>query len=203
MKQKFLTAQKERVIFSSNKFERIVGIDEAGRGCLAGPVCIGAFVLDPNHSDLDFINDSKKLSFKLRSKLFNELSKYSHKVILVDNSEIDNLGIARVIENAISKIVAEFHDGKTLFLIDGVFKKDFGNFSKKIIKGDSIYYSIAAASILAKHTRDLFMINLSKSYPNFLFSEHKGYGTKKHIHEIQKFGYTDIHRKSFKLKIPV
>lgn len=201
MKKKFLLPKYERDLIASGQFERIVGIDEAGRGCLAGPVAIGAFLFDLDHLDLKGINDSKQIIRKNRIKFFNALSSYNHKILMPDNSQIDSFGIARVIEKAISELIETFYSPKTLFLIDGKFKKDFGENTIKIIKGDATYYSIAAASILAKESRDRLMEALHPQYPLFNFNNNKGYGTKRHVEAIKTHGYCDIHRKTFKLKI--
>ena len=183
---------------SDNKYTRIIGIDEVGRGCWAGPVAIGAYFYDLNSEFVQGVKDSKQVSAKKRDLLFSFLKRHNHKIIYGSVEMIDKYGIGKTIEKLILQLVNKETDGKTLFLIDGVFSQNFGIDSKKVIKGDSTYYSIAAASILAKVKRDQLMNKLDLEYPGYGLEKHKGYGTKLHIETLNKLGVSEIHRKSYK-----
>lgn len=182
-------------------FNRVVGIDEAGRGCWAGPVHVAGFVL----SDSKFIkgvNDSKKISKPKREKIFLNLSNSQHCLLSGSVEEINEYGIGRTVERKIQEIIDHFEsifsDGKTFYLVDGQFARNFGARSSKIIRGDSKYYSIAAASIIAKVSRDKFMQSIASQYPDFHFQKHKGYGTKLHSSALNSLGVTNIHRLNYK-----
>lgn len=196
---KYLTTKKDLKFLKD--FERIVGIDEAGRGCWAGPVFIAGFVLRTKNY-IKGVNDSKKISISKREILYSELTTSQHYVAIGSVSNISDLGLAKTLETKIQEIIDYFEtifpDKKTAYLIDGQFSRDFGTRSFKIIKGDSTYYSIAAASIIAKVSRDRELSNLSVIYPEFQFSQHKGYGTKLHSEILTKLGPTPIHRINFK-----
>jgi ribonuclease HII len=181
-------------------YESIIGIDEVGRGCWAGPVAIGVFRFDINHiyNPNILINDSKKLSMAQREDSYKHLSAFNHAILWGEVSTINELGIGKTIEMLISDAVNRYWSSKTLILIDGQFSKDFGTNTKKLIKGDSTYYSIASASILAKVERDRLMTQLSQNYPLYNFEKHKGYGTKNHIEALNNFGITEIHRTNYK-----
>jgi len=173
----------------------ICGIDEAGRGPIAGPLVMAGVILKEN---IDGLNDSKKLTEKKREKLFDEIKEKSiYKIVEVDNKTIDEKGLSFAIRYCLEEIVSTLKADRYIF--DGNSK--FGvDILETMIKGDSKVAEISAASILAKVTRDRFMKNIANNYPNYSFAKHKGYITKQHIEEIREFGYSDIHRKSYKLK---
>lgn len=175
----------------------LCGIDEAGRGPWAGPMFIaGVILLD----DIVGLNDSKKLTQKKREKLFEEIiNKSKYHIVLKSAKEIDEFGISSCLKNSILEIMDKLKDFTSEFLIDGNT-----NFSiqklKNEVKADEKYSSVSAASILAKVSRDRFMNELSKAYPLYNFEKHKGYGTKEHLEVIKKFGRSEIHRFTFKIK---
>lgn len=186
----------------------IVGIDEVGRGCLAGPVCVCGIICYRGSEFYSGVKDSKKLSKAKRKKIYNSLaeSKFSNSIVVFrNNNEIDRYGISRCIEDCIEEVLKKLNtfigsDQKTgVILIDGIFKKQFSSkFEiKQIIKGDDKCYSIGLASIIAKVSRDNLMQEISLKFPNYDFEKNMGYGTKKHIDAIREFGICDIHRKSF------
>jgi len=194
-----LTFENEHKIIQdkNNKYNRVVGIDEVGRGPLAGPVAVGAYVVDLKTPHIENIKDSKKLSLKKREIAHTALKHHEYKIVYGGPKKIDKFGIARVIEALISHHIKNFDDGKTFFLIDGQFKKDFGKNSMKVKKGDSLYYSIAAAAILAKVERDNYMKKMAEKYSNYGWERNKGYGTKEHRDAIKEFGISEEHRVSF------
>ncbi len=183
----------------SNGFQTIAGIDEAGRGPLAGPVVSAAVIL-PEPMPVSGISDSKKVSPKKREALYDAI--YRHAVAvgvgIVDPVEIDRINILQASLTAMSISVQNLHPVPDFLLIDGQFSISLDFPQKAIIKGDSLSISIAAASIVAKVTRDRMMEEYAKEYPEFDFSKNKGYLTKAHKSAIQKFGYSPIHRLSFK-----
>jgi ribonuclease HII len=173
----------------------ICGIDEAGRGPIAGPLVVAGVILKENIKGL---NDSKKLTAKKREELFEEIiQKSEYKIVEVSNYLIDEKGLSWAINFCLNEIVNSLDANRYIF--DGNSK--FGvEILETMVKGDSKVAQISAASILAKVTRDRYMIDIASRYPNYSFKKHKGYITKQHIEEIRKFGYSDIHRKSYKLK---
>lgn len=180
-------------------YKRIIGIDEAGRGAWAGPVAVGAYVFDIETKVIDGINDSKLITATLRQKLFNQI--FNIKNCLIEFGEIElinELGIGKTITSVIERIINKTNSNNTFYLIDGVFTKNFGENTKKIIKGDFLHYSISCASILAKVSRDTELIKLSMQYPEYSFEQHKGYGTKKHHQAIKTYGISKIHRLNYK-----
>lgn len=193
-----LNLQFEKDILKNSDYELVVGIDEAGRGCWAGPVGVGAYEISRQSLELKGVTDSKKISQKKRINLFTDLANHNHLILFSPPKQIDQLGISNAIELLIQKIIDSYSKRRVMFLIDGQFKKDFGKNSQKIIKGDSTYYSIAAASILVKVSRDNLMSDLSLNYPNYGFEQHKGYGTKLHVEALSRYGATSIHRMSYK-----
>ena len=180
-------------------FSYIAGIDEAGRGPLAGPVVSAAVVLPTSFHDPDII-DSKKLTPKKRSYLYEKL--YDHAVSIgigiIDNIEIDRINIlnASLLSMAIS--VKNLRPQPDYLLIDGKFRIPSDLTQETIIRGDALSISIAAASIVAKVTRDRLMERYDQDYPQFGFSRHKGYPTKAHKEAIRTFGCCPIHRRTFK-----
>jgi len=178
------------------------GCDEAGRGCLAGPVFAAAVIL-PKGVRLPFLDDSKKLNEKTRDILRLEIESkaIAWAVASCSEREIDKINILNASILAMQKAVFQLVIKPDHLLIDGNRFKAFADFSfTTVIKGDGIYKNIAAASILAKTHRDAYMKELAIKYPEYGFEQHKGYGTAKHIAAINKFGYQDCHRKSFSLK---
>ncbi len=183
---------------TDNNYKRIIGIDEVGRGSWAGPVAVGAYIYDLSSEFVMGITDSKKLSLKKRLTVYPLLSSHKYHVKLGAVEMINKYGVGKTIEKLILQLVNEFNDGETFFLIDGLFRQDFGINSKKIIRGDSTYYSVAAASILAKVERDSLMTELEKKYTGYGFDKHKGYGTRFHIEALTSLGVSEVHRTSFK-----
>ena len=188
----------------TDKKHYIAGVDEVGRGTLAGPVTVGIVIFDINNNNekilIDIgINDSKKLSPTKRQKLYEYivLNSISFSTGCSTESEIDTIGINKAIQLALSRALGNLNQKPHHLLIDAIeySYKDIPQTS--IIKGDQKSLSIAAASIIAKITRDNYMINISNKYPHYLFDKNKGYGTKSHIDSIKKHGKSKIHRKSF------
>ncbi len=175
----------------------IAGIDEAGRGPLAGPVCV-ACVIMPQDDIIEEINDSKKLSEKKREALFDKIinTAIAYDVEFVDEKTIDRLNILNATKLGMQRCIEHISVVPELVLIDAV-KINCDVKTESIIHGDAVSYNIAAASILAKVSRDRLMVELDKKYPNYNFKKHKGYGTKEHIEALKKYGKCDIHRDSF------
>lgn len=176
----------------------IAGIDEAGRGPLAGPVVAAAVIL-PENISIRGLNDSKKLSEKQREELYNEITEkaIAYEVGIVDEKIIDELNILNATKMAMEIAVESLKVKPELLLIDAVKLDGIQIPQKSIIKGDSLSVSIAAASIIAKVTRDRFIEEMDSVYPEYGFKKHKGYGTKEHIEAIKKYGICPIHRVSF------
>ncbi len=186
-----------------NDFDKnliIAGVDEAGRGPLAGPVVATAVILKKG-IDIVGLNDSKKLSSKNRERLFSEIIEkcFTFQIVFVSHTKIDEINILNATFYGMALYVKRLSIKPDLCTIDGDKMPDeIKTFSKFIIKGDAKYASIAAASILAKVSRDRFMIKLHKKYPQYNFKKNKGYPTKEHIKKIFESGITPYHRKSFK-----
>lgn len=176
----------------------ICGVDEAGRGPLAGPVCAAAVIL-PANINIPGLNDSKKLSDKRRRELFPIIQNVaiSYAVAFADHKEVDTRNILQATYLAMDKAIAQLSVKPDLALIDGNRSKDFGLPVQTVIHGDSLSANIAAASILAKVTRDDYMVQVAKEYPEYGFEIHKGYGTKMHYQALEKFGPSPIHRMTF------
>ena len=177
----------------------VAGVDEVGRGPLVGPVVAAAVVLDKSF-DLPGLNDSKKLSEKKRNLYFDYIMENAIGVGIgvVSSKIIDNINILEATKVAMKKALDNLLCKIDFVLIDGNMKFDFNYPYLSIIKGDSKSISIAAASVIAKVTRDKMMYDLDLVYPYYGFCNHKGYPTKKHIEMIEKYGIIDEHRKSFK-----
>ena len=185
-----------------SKFKYEAGIDEAGRGSLAGPVTAAAVILGKKFKNKN-LNDSKKLSPKKRLELkkFIEKNALAYSVAFVSSYQIDKNNILNSTFEAMHKSIEGLNIEPDFILVDGNLFKPYMNLEHKcIIKGDQKYQNIAAASILAKTYRDEYMSNLHLKYPEYNWIKNKGYGTKFHIDMITKYGKTQYHRKSFKIK---
>ena len=182
----------------ANGYDSVCGVDEAGRGPVAGPVCAAAVIL-PAGIVIEGLNDSKKLSEKKREKLFDEITEnaLAWSVSLVDERVIDEINILQATFLAMERAMAQLAPPPELALIDGNRSKDFGLPVRTIVKGDSLSASIAAASILAKVTRDRLMEQYDEQYPQYGFAVHKGYGTKRHYAALREYGPCPIHRQTF------
>ena len=179
-------------------FKAVCGVDEAGRGPLAGPVCAAAVIL-PAGIEIPGLNDSKTLTDKKRRELFPVICEkaIAYGIAFADHDEIDRINILQATYLAMERSIAKL-DGKADFaLIDGNRAKDFGIPSETVVGGDGRSASIAAASILAKVTRDDYMLKMANIYPQYGFEIHKGYGTKAHYAALTEFGASPIHRMSF------
>ncbi|MBP3197232.1 MAG: ribonuclease HII [Butyrivibrio sp.] len=204
-KIKALEAEKQR-IFEMERFERenasfglLCGIDEVGRGPLAGPVYAAAVIL-PQNSDILYLNDSKKLSEKKREELYDVIMEKAVAVGIghVSEKRIDEINILNATYEAMTMAVNSLKVKPGALLIDAVHIPQLEEYKQiSIIKGDAKSVSIAAASIVAKVTRDRVMKELSLKYPEYGFDSNKGYGSEKHIEAIKKYGPCDIHRRSF------
>lgn len=186
--------------FNKNVLE--AGCDEAGRGCLAGPVYAAAVILPPRVR-LPQLDDSKKLTLDTRNILRKKIEEkaLAWAVASCSEREIEEYNILNCSILAMQRAVQKLATRPEHLLIDGNRFKPFDFYSyTTVVKGDAKFKSIAAASILAKTHRDEYMIKLSKQYPEYGFDKHKGYGTQKHVQAIQKWGYLDCHRKTFQLK---
>ncbi len=179
-------------------YKYIAGVDEAGRGPLAGPVCAAAVIL-PKDAVIEGINDSKKLSEKKREQLFDIIkdNAIAYAVEFVNPDVIDDINIKKATALAMHNAVSELKTAADFVLIDGNDNIPYDVDYQYVIKGDAKSQSIAAASILAKVSRDRLMIEMDKKYPEYGFAKHKGYGTKEHMLSIQKYGVSEVHRKSF------
>jgi ribonuclease HII len=180
----------------------VCGVDEAGRGPLAGPVCAAAVILPPN-VDIPGLNDSKKLTDKRRRELFPVIQEQAiaYGIGLASHEEIDQINILQATYLAMERALAQLSIKPELALIDGNRAKDFGIPVQTVVKGDSLSASIAAASILAKVTRDDLMMAAAEEYPQYQFDVHKGYGTKAHYEALTAHGPSPIHRMTFLKKL--
>ena len=181
-----------------SKFNKMAGVDEVGRGCLAGPVFAAAVILK-NNININEIKDSKKIPFKKRIILSRYIKKNSTYAIgYATVSEINKINILNASLLSMKRALSKLKYKPAVAYIDGIFApKNIKIKYKTFIKGDEKITSIAAASIVAKAARDLFMIKLSKKFPKYNWDQNFGYGTKKHISQINKKGITIHHRKSF------
>lgn len=183
-------------------FQMICGVDEAGRGPLAGPVCAAAVIL-PEDVNVPGLNDSKKLSDKRRREMFPLIKEQAiaYCVAFSTEQEIDEINILQATFLAMQRAIDGLQVKADFALIDGNREKDFGLPVKTIVGGDGLSASIAAASILAKVTRDDYMLELAEKYPQYGFDVHKGYGTKAHYEALAQFGPSEIHRMTFLKKL--
>ena len=192
----------EKEIIESGK-KIVAGVDEAGRGPLAGPVCAAAVIL-PVDLEIEGLNDSKKLSEKKREKLYDIIidKAVAYDIQLVDNEIIDEINILQATMLAMTNAVNSLSVKPDFVIIDGNrLPEQLEISAKAVVKGDAKSMSIAAASILAKVTRDRLMLELAKEYPEYEFERHKGYGTKLHCEKLREFGPCKIHRRTFIKKI--
>ena len=176
----------------------ICGVDEAGRGPLAGPVCAAAVILPRGHQ-IPGLNDSKKLTDKKRRELFPLIKEQAvaYGIGMASEKEIDEINILQATYLAMERAIAQLEGKADLALIDGNRAKDFGMAVRTVVKGDSLSANIAAASVLAKVTRDDLMVEMAKEFPGYGFEVHKGYGTKAHYEALRNMGPCAIHRMTF------
>ena len=184
--------------YFANGIGSICGVDEAGRGPLAGPVCAAAVILPPN-LDIPGLDDSKKLSDKRRRELFPIIQEQAiaYSIAFADEKEIDEINVLQATFLAMQRAIDGLSVRPEFALIDGNREKDFGLPVETVVQGDSRSASIAAASILAKVTRDDYMLEMAQKYPLYGFDIHKGYGTKAHYAALQEHGMCPIHRATF------
>ena len=179
-------------------YKAVCGVDEAGRGPLAGPVYAAAVILSPD-SEFEGLDDSKKLTEKKREALFDKIinEALAYKIVAVDHKTIDELNILKATMLAMKEAVEGLEVPADYALIDGNKLPDLNCDAQYVIGGDAKVKSIAAASILAKVSRDRYMLELAEKYPLYQFEKHKGYGTKLHYQMLDEHGISDIHRMSF------
>lgn len=184
--------------FYANGMKTICGVDEAGRGPLAGPVCAAAVIL-PSHLQIPGLTDSKKLTDRKRRELFPIIQEQAiaYGIGFASEQEIDEINILQATFLAMERALDALAVKPELALIDGNREKDFGIPVKTVVKGDSLSANIAAASILAKVSRDDLMLKMEEEYPGYGFAIHKGYGTKAHYEALRALGASPIHRKTF------
>ena len=184
--------------FRAQGYTVICGVDEAGRGPLAGPVCAAAVIL-PDHIAIPGLTDSKKLSDKKRRELFPIIKEQAiaYGIGLASEKEIDEINILQATFLAMQRAIDQLEGKADIALIDGNREKDFGLPVKTVVKGDSLSANIAAASVLAKVTRDDIMTEMAETYPGYGFEIHKGYGTKAHYAALTEKGPSPIHRMTF------
>jgi ribonuclease HII len=192
----------EELFFWKQGLNYIAGVDEVGRGCFAGPVVTAAVILPPTFKSTKPINDSKKLSPKIRKELAEVIKQQAiaYAIAEVSVPVINQIGIGKATQNAFVQAIKQLSQTPDHILIDAFYIIDLPRANQKpIIRGDGISISIAAASIIAKVYRDKLMEKLPKQYEHYDFATNKGYGTKKHREAIGKYGLCDLHRSSFNL----
>lgn len=198
--------QNDMLFYENEKYKEglsfIAGVDEAGRGPLAGPVVAAAVIFEKGVI-IPEVNDSKKLTAKKREQLFDVIisKALSYKIEFVDEKTIDEINILNASMTAMKNAINGLSVKPDFALIDGNCDRFIDVPHSCIVKGDSLSMSIAAASILAKVARDRYMLKMDEKYPEYNFKSHKGYGTKEHVEKIKKLGVLPIHRKSFLKKI--
>ena len=182
----------------SDGYQVICGVDEAGRGPLAGPVCAAAVIL-PNGLEIPGLTDSKKLTDKKRRELFPIIKEQAvaYGIGYASHEEIDEINILQATYLAMERALAQLSVKPHIAMIDGNRAKDFGMPVRTVVKGDSLSANIAAASVLAKVSRDDLMLELANQYPEYSFEVHKGYGTKAHYEALRQHGASPVHRKTF------
>lgn len=188
--------------YAQKGFKAICGVDEAGRGPLAGPVYAAAVIL-PLDCDIPGLNDSKKLSEKKREQLYDIVKEkaLAYGIGIASEKEIDEINILQATFLAMRRAVASLEIKPDFVMIDGNRKPNTGIDEITVVKGDAKSMSIAAASVLAKVSRDRFMLEMAEKYPEYEFEKHKGYGTKLHYEKLAEFGPSEIHRRTFIKKI--
>ena len=197
--QRLINLKQYEYELRSKGYKYICGIDEAGRGPLAGPVVVASVIM-PESSMIEGVNDSKKVSEKKREKLYDLILEeaISYGVGIVGQDEIDEINILNATKKGLTMSLKELTAQPDFIIVDALKNIDtLGVKYDSIIKGDAKCYSIAAASIIAKVTRDRIMREWDKIYPQYGFSQHKGYGTAAHINAIKEYGTCDLHRKTF------
>lgn len=201
--ERLLNLKKYEQNLYNEGYKLICGIDEAGRGPLAGPVVVGAAVMKPD-SKLEWVNDSKKVTEKRREILYDRITEeaLAWGVGIVSEKEIDEINILNATKKglhiALGEVIEKLKEKPQIVITDALREIDTYNIPyQSIIKGDATCYSISCASIIAKVTRDRIMKEWDEVYPEYGFIAHKGYGTAKHIEAIKKYGPTPIHRKTF------
>lgn len=185
--------------YQTENVKLIAGVDEAGRGPLAGPVAVASVIMPLDEDKIVAgVNDSKKLTEKKREKLFDDILKnaIAYHIELIDHKVIDEINILNATKLGMKNCIEKLEVKPDLALIDAV-KLDIQVPTESIIKGDAKSYNIACASILAKVSRDRLMLELDEIYPEYGFKKHKGYGTKAHIEALKQYGKCEIHRDSF------
>ena len=189
-------------VISDSGVELICGVDEAGRGPLAGPVCAAAVIL-PRGLEIEGLNDSKKLSEKKRDKLFDAIcaEAVSYGIAFASVEEIEEINILNAAMLAMNRAIERLSVKPALALVDGNRNSAIKMPSRCVVKGDAKCADIAAASILAKVTRDRYMLEMAEKYPEYHFEKHKGYGTKLHYEALREYGPCEIHRPSFLRKM--
>jgi len=194
---------EEHTLIEEEIFERgyrlIAGVDESGRGALAGPVVASACIL-PRNLILDGVDDSKKLSPEQRAQLYLVITRHPDiffGIGIVTNHHIDKMNILQAALYAMNLAVQNLSKQPDYLLVDGPQLPATHIAAQAVIKGDSLSQSISAASILAKYTRDTLMVDLHHKWPHYAFDQHKGYGTAKHVQALKKYGPCPVHRRSF------
>ena len=203
MKEKEIERIKKLKEFENKLYNEgakyIAGIDEAGRGPLAGPVVVGCVIMKPE-SFIEYVNDSKKISESKREILYEKITSeaIAWSTGIVDEKEIDKVNILNATKEALTMAINNLSVKPDVILVDALDKIETNNIPYiSVIKGDAKIYSISAASIIAKVTRDRIMKEYDEVYPQYGFISHKGYGTAKHIEAIKEYGICPLHRKSF------
>ena len=197
--QRLISLKQYECELRSKGYKYICGIDEAGRGPLAGPVVVASVIM-PENSMIEGVNDSKKVSEKKREKLYDLILEeaISYGVGIIGQDEIDEINILNATKKGLTMSLKELIQKPDLIIVDALTHIDtVGIPYESIIKGDAKCYSISAASIIAKVTRDRIMREWDKIYPQYGFVQHKGYGTSAHINAIKEYGPCPLHRKSF------
>lgn len=197
MKIKVDLLKEERVLQDSG-ISLIAGVDEVGRGPLAGPVVVCAIIMNLSKPILEDVDDSKKVSEKKREMLYDKIldNCIAYSISVQDENVVDEINVLNATKNAMKESIKNLSIKPEIVLIDAV-NIDIDIPTKSIIHGDALSYSIACASIIAKVYRDRMMVEFGKEYPTYNFAKHKGYGTKIHIEAIKKYGICKIHRKTF------
>ncbi len=200
--ERLIELKKIEVELHKKGFKNLCGIDEAGRGPLAGPVVVAGVIM-PEDSMIEGVNDSKKVSEKKRELLYDKIIEeaLAYSVAIIGQDVIDEINILNATKSGVTKVIEELDVKPDLILIDALEHIDTKGIPyESIIKGDAKCYSISAASIIAKVTRDRIMREWDNVYPQYGFIQHKGYGTAKHIAAIKEYGLCPIHRRSFTKK---